>query len=191
MSKKDKDTEMEIENVDQETTDKTCSGEEQINDMPLSETEILQKELDEAKSQIEKEKKEYLFLMAEFDNFRKRTIKEKAEIIKTATERAMKDILPVIDDFERGLAALQESNDADALREGMELIYNKFIKYLEQNGVKAIESTNADFDTEYHEAVAMVPMGDDEKKGKIIDTVSKGYTLNDKVIRHAKVAVAQ
>lgn len=191
MSKKDKDTEMEIENVDQETTDKTCSGEEQINDTPLSETEILQNELDEAKSQIEKEKKEYLFLMAEFDNFRKRTIKEKAEIIKTATERAMKDILPVIDDFERGLAALQESNDADALREGMELIYNKFIKYLEQNGVKAIESTNADFDTEYHEAVAMVPMGDDEKKGKIIDTVSKGYTLNDKVIRHAKVAVAQ
>lgn len=191
MSKKDKDTEMEIENVDQETTDKTCSGEEQINDMPLSETEILQKELDEAKSQIEKEKKEYLFLMAEFDNFRKRTIKEKAEIIKTATERAMKDILPVIDDFERGLAALQESNDADALREGMELIYNKFIKYLEQNGVKAIESTNADFDTEYHEAVAMVPMGDEENKGKIIDTVSKGYTLNDKVIRHAKVAVAQ
>lgn len=191
MSKKDKDTEMEIENVDQETTDKTCSGEEQVNDTSISETEILQKELDEAKSQIEKEKKEYLFLMAEFDNFRKRTIKEKAEIIKTATERAMKDILPVIDDFERGLAALQESNDADALREGMELIYNKFIKYLEQNGVKAIESTNADFDTEYHEAVAMVPMGDEEKKGKIIDTVSKGYTLNDKVIRHAKVAVAQ
>lgn len=191
MSKKDKDTEMEIENVDQETTDKTCSGEEQVNETSLSETEILQKELDEAKSQIEKEKKEYLFLMAEFDNFRKRTIKEKAEIIKTATERAMKDILPVIDDFERGLAALQESNDADALREGMELIYNKFIKYLEQNGVKAIESTNADFDTEYHEAVAMVPMGDEENKGKIIDTVSKGYTLNDKVIRHAKVAVAQ
>ena len=191
MSKKDKDTEMEIENVDQETTDKTCSGEEQVNETSLSETEILQKELDEAKSQIEKEKKEYLFLMAEFDNFRKRTIKEKAEIIKTATERAMKDILPVIDDFERGLAALQESNDADALREGMELIYNKFIKYLEQNGVKAIESTNADFDTEYHEAVAMVPMGDEENKGKIIDTVSKGYTLNDKVIRHAKVAVGE
>ena len=139
---------------------------------------------------LEKEKKEYLFLMAEFDNFRKRTIIEKGEIIKTATERAMKDILPVVDDFERGLAAMKESDNAEALREGIELIYNKFIKYLEQNGVKAIDSTGADFDTEFHEAVALLPMGE-EKAGKVIDTVAKGYTLGDKVIRYAKVAVGQ
>ena len=148
-------------------------------------------ELEQLKLQLEESKKEYMFLMAEFDNFRKRTLKEKAEIIKTATERAMKDILPVIDDFERGLAAMKESNDAEALREGIEIIYNKFIKYLEQNGVKEIQSTDAEFDTEYHEAIAMVPLGDEEKKGKVIDTVAKGYTLNDKVIRHAKVAVAE
>lgn len=158
---------------------------------PLSEIELLQKELDETKAQLENEKKEHLFTRAEFDNFRKRTIIEKGEIIKTATERAMKDILPVVDDFERGLAAMKESDNAEALREGIELIYNKFIKYLEQNGVKAIDSTGADFDTELHEAIAMVPAMEDSQKGKVIDTVMKGYTINDKVMRHAKVAVAQ
>lgn len=157
---------------------------------PLSEIELLQKELDETKAQLENEKKEHLFTRAEFDNFRKRTIIEKGEIIKTATERAMKDILPVVDDFERGLAAMKESDNAEALREGIELIYNKFIKYLEQNGVKAIDSTGADFDTEFHEAVALLPMGE-EKAGKVIDTIAKGYTLGDKVIRYAKVAVGQ
>lgn len=188
MSNKDNETAKSIEQEEQEIIENT---EETVEETPLSETEILQNELEETKTQLEKEKKEYMFLMAEFDNFRKRTIKEKADIIKTATERAMKDILPVIDDFERGLAAMKESSDAEALREGIEIIYNKFIKYLEQNGVKEIPSTDADFDTEYHEAIAMVPLGDDEKKGKVIDTVAKGYTLNDKVIRHAKVAVAQ
>lgn len=157
----------------------------------LSEVESLQKSLEETIAKLENEKKEHLFTRAEFDNFKKRTLSEKAELIKTAAEVAMKGILPVIDDFERGLAAMKEANDADALREGMEIIYKKFIKYLEQNGVKAIESTGADFDTEYHEAIAMVPMGDDQQKGKVIDTVEKGYTLNDKVIRYAKVAVAQ
>ncbi|MBR6639125.1 MAG: nucleotide exchange factor GrpE [Muribaculaceae bacterium] len=187
MSKKDKETAKQVEQEETEIVDNAPETEE----TQLSETELLQKELEETKDQLEKEKKEYMFLMAEFDNFRKRTLKEKAEIIKTATERAMKDILPVIDDFERGLAAMKESNDAEALREGIEIIYNKFIKYLEQNGVKEIQSTDADFDTEYHEAIAMVPLGDEEKKGKVIDTVAKGYTLNDKVIRHAKVAVAE
>lgn len=187
MSKKDKETAKQVEQEETEIVDNAPETEE----TQLSETELLQKELEETKDQLEKEKKEYMFLMAEFDNFRKRTLKEKAEIIKTATERAMKDILPVIDDFERGLAAMKESNDAEALREGIEIIYNKFIKYLEQNGVKEIQSTDADFDTEYHEAIAMVPLGDEEKKGKVIDTVAKGYTLNDKVIRHAKVAVGE
>lgn len=148
-------------------------------------------ETDQLKQQLEASKKEYMFLMAEFDNFRKRTIKEKAEIIRNATEKAMKDLLPVVDDFERGLSAMAETTDAAAVKEGMDLIYNKFIKYLEQNGVKAIESTGTDFDTELHEAIAMVPSPDESQKGKVIDTVMKGYTINDKVIRHSKVAVAQ
>lgn len=178
----DKTNEQEL---DQEVDETTVE-----ENTPLSEIELLQKELDETKAQLENEKKEHLFTRAEFDNFRKRTIIEKGEIIKTATERAMKDILPVVDDFERGLAAMKESDNAEALREGIELIYNKFIKYLEQNGVKAIDSTGADFDTEFHEAVALLPMGE-EKAGKVIDTVAKGYTLGDKVIRYAKVAVGQ
>ena len=148
-------------------------------------------EMDKLKLQLENSKKEYMFLMAEFDNFRKRTTKEKADIIRNATEKAMKDLLPVVDDFERGLTAMSETTDADAVKEGMELLYNKFIKYLEQNGVKAIESTGNDFDTELHEAIAMIPAADDSQKGKVIDTVMKGYTINDKVIRHSKVAVAQ
>lgn len=169
---------IENENIDNETS---VSEENEEN---LSET-------DQLKQQLEASKKEYMFLMAEFDNFRKRTIKEKAEIIRNATEKAMKDLLPVVDDFERGLSAMAETTDAAAVKEGMDLIYNKFIKYLEQNGVKAIESTGTDFDTELHEAIAMVPSPDESQKGKVIDTVMKGYTINDKVIRHSKVAVAQ
>ncbi len=169
---------IENENIDNENS---VSEENEEN---LSET-------DQLKQQLEASKKEYMFLMAEFDNFRKRTIKEKAEIIRNATEKAMKDLLPVVDDFERGLSAMAETTDAAAVKDGMDLIYNKFIKYLEQNGVKAIESTGTDFDTELHEAIAMVPSPDESQKGKVIDTVMKGYTINDKVIRHSKVAVAQ
>ena len=139
----------------------------------------------------EQEKKEYMFLLAEFDNFRKRTIKEKADIIKNASEKAMTDLLPVIDDMERAMQAIEASDNIDSAKEGINLIYNKFIKYLEQNGVKAIDSTNADFNTEYHEAVTIFPAPDEDKKGKVIDTVQKGYTMNDKVIRHSKVVVGQ
>ncbi|MBD5179030.1 MAG: nucleotide exchange factor GrpE [Bacteroides sp.] len=150
----------------------------------------LEKELDETKAALEKEKKEYLFLMAEFDNFKKRTLKEKAELIKNGAESAMKGILPIVDDFERGLQAITDTEGAESVKEGMVLIYNKFVKYLEQNGVKAMESTGTDFDDRFHEAVALVP-GPEEQKGKVIDTLQKGYTINDKVIRHAKVAVGQ
>lgn len=148
-------------------------------------------QLAEAKSALEKEKKEYLFLMAEFDNFRKRTMKEKSEIIRNGAEAAMKGLLPIIDDFERGLVAVDGCDDAGAVKEGMELIYNKLVKYLAANGVKAMETTGADFDAELHEAVAMVPVANDGQRGKIIDTLSKGYSINDKVLRHAKVAVGQ
>ena len=145
----------------------------------------------ELEQELEKEKKEYLFLMAEFDNFRKRTMKEKIEIMKNGAEKAMSDILPVIDDFERALQAMGEQTDVKSLKEGVELIYNKYIKYLEANGVKAIDSNKAEFDTELHEAVANFPTPEEELKGKVIDTVQKGYKINDKVLRHAKVVVGQ
>lgn len=157
----------------------------------LSEVDRLAKELGETKAKLEKEKKEYLFLMAEFDNFRKRTIKEKGEIIRNASESAMKGLLPIVDDFERGIEANRSATDPEAIKEGMELIYNKLVKYLEQNGVKAIESTGTEFNPDMHEAIAMVPTDDPAQKGKVIDTPTKGYTINDKVLRHAKVAVGQ
>jgi molecular chaperone GrpE len=157
----------------------------------LSDIELLTKQLEETKAQLEKEKTEYLFLMAEFDNFRKRTLKEKSEIIRNGAESAMKGILPIVDDFERGLGALKDSDDAVAIKEGMELIYNKFIKYLQQNGVNEMNTSDVDFNPDFHEAIAMIPTDDATQKGKIIDTVSKGYTINDKVLRHAKVAVGQ
>lgn len=159
-------------------------------DEELNEFEAMKKQLEETQAALEKEKREYLFLMAEFDNFRKRTLKEKSEILRNGAESAMKSILPIVDDFERGLEAIKDTADAEAVKEGMVLIYNKFVKYLEQNGVKAMDSTGADFNDELHEAVALVP-GAPEQKGKVIDTLEKGYMLNDKVLRHAKVAVGQ
>lgn len=160
-------------------------------DEEVSEIETLKNLLQTKEEEVEKEKKEYLFLMAEFDNFRKRTLRERTELVKNASEKALQGLLPIVDDFERGLDAIRDSSDAEAVKEGMNLIYNKLIKYLADNGVKAIESTGADFDTELHEAVAMVPADDETPKGKVKDTVSKGYTINDKVLRHAKVVVAQ
>lgn len=164
---------------------------EDIENAEMSEIDSLAKELGETKEKLEKEKKEYLFLMAEFDNFRKRSLKEKSEILRNGAESAMRGLLPIIDDFERGLEAASKSDDAESVRQGMELIYQKFIKYLEQNGVKAMDSTGADFNPDLHEAIAMVPTDDPDSKGKVIDTPSKGYMINDKVLRHAKVAVGQ
>lgn len=180
----------DVDNVDlqQEETEAAKEMAEEATDK----SDALQKELDDTKSQLEKEKKEYLFLMAEFDNFRKRTVREKSEIIKNAAENALKGILPIVDDFERSLQAINENSDASSIKEGVELIYNKFIKYLEQNGVKAINSEpGSDFDTELHEAVTAFPVDDESKKGKVIDTIQKGYMINDKVLRHAKVVVGQ
>lgn len=165
---------------------------EQIENDEMAQIDSLCKQLAEEKEKVEKEKREYLFLMAEFDNFRKRTLKEKSDIVRNAAESAMKGLLPIVDDFERGLEAVRNSSDAEAVKEGMELIYNKLLKYLEQNGVKPIESTGAPFDPEMHEAIAMVPVDDESLKGKVIDTPTKGYTINgDKVLRFAKVAVGQ
>lgn len=164
---------------------------EDIEQAEMNEIDSLSKQLAEEKEKLEKEKKEYMFLMAEFDNFRKRTLKEKSEIIKNASENVLKGLLPIVDDFERGLDAIKESEGAEAVKEGMVLIYNKLVKFLEQNQVKAIDSTGKAFDPELHEAIAMVPTEDEKLKGKVIDTPTKGYTINDKVLRYAKVAVGQ
>lgn len=143
---------------------------------------------EKAKAEATEWKDKYIRLYAEFDNYKKRTLKEKAELILNGGEKAITSILPVLDDFERAFA--DKGKDADAVREGFELIFKKLIKTLEGLGVKKIETEEKDFDVDFHEAIAMVP-GADEKKGKVIDCVQNGYTLNDKVIRHAKVAVGQ
>lgn len=145
--------------------------------------------LEAAKEEIEELKKTLLYKQAEFENYRKRTIKEKADLVLAGGEKTVKDILPVLDDFERAIA--DKSDDPVAIKEGMNLIYSKFIKILEGMGVKKIDTTDADFNVDYHESIALVPGMGDDKKGKVIDCVQTGYTLNDKVIRYAKVAVGQ
>lgn len=167
------------------------ASEDQAEDAALSENARLQNELDDARAAIEKEKKEYLFLMADFDNYRKRVTREKADLLKNAAERVLLGILPIVDDMERGLAAAQNASDAEAFRQGMEMIYNKLVKYLESQGVKAMETNGADFDADLHEAIATIPAPSEDLKGKIVDTTTKGYMLNDKVLRHAKVAVGE
>lgn len=184
---KEKTEPCEQQTQEAETGDPEAAAEEN----EVDEAAKLSAELDTLKATIEKMQKDYLLLMAEFDNFRKRTLREKADLIKNGGENCMKAILPVVDDFERGLAAVEKSNDLEAVKEGMNLIYNKFKTYLEQNGVKEIPTQGADFDTEYHEAVTTFPAPDPAQKGKVIDTVQKGYTLNDKVIRFAKVVVGE
>lgn len=147
--------------------------------------------LEEAQQQIDELKDKYLRSVAEFDNYRKRTLKEKAELILNGSEKAIAAVLPILDDMERAIANGEKTEDLNVLREGMSLIYTKFHKVLESIGVKEIETADADFDTDVHEAIAMVPGMGDDKKGKVLDCVQKGYKLNDKVIRHAKVAVGQ
>ena len=160
-----------------------------------TEADNINQQLGELQMQLDNERKEYLFFMAEFDNYSKSVLREKADMLKNAAEKTLLGILPVVDDFERGMAATDkidaENSAALSLREGMTLIYNKIIKYLGDNGVKAMESTGAAFDADLHEAIAMVPAASDDLKGKVIDTVQKGYMLNDKVLRHAKVAVGE
>lgn len=147
--------------------------------------------LEEANRQIAELKDKYLRSVAEFDNYRKRTLKEKADLILNGGEKTVKEILPIMDDMERAIDNAGKTDDVQALRDGMKLIHDKFEKTLERMGVKKIDTKDKDFDTEYHEAVAMVPGMGDDKKGKVVDCIEQGYTMNDKVIRHAKVAVGQ
>lgn len=175
------------ENV-QESTEQENAGEENVE--PTNE-EKLQKELDEANEKIAMLEDRYLRQIAEFDNYRKRTMKEKAELIKNGGERTIEAILPVLDDFERALSNMAKDENAAEAMKGVELIYNKFTSILKQNGLQKIETEGADFDTDYHEAIAMVPAFEESQKGKVLDCIQSGYMLNDKVIRHAKVAVGE
>ena len=173
-----------------DTESQNAETEAELN-AEVSAEQALQQELDKTRAELEKEKKEYLFLMADFDNYRKRQLKERADLIKNAAEKTLLGILPIVDDFERGLEATKNSEDAAAVRQGMELIYQKLVKYLADNGVKAMETpAGADFDADFQEAVATIPAPEESLKGKIIDTTQKGYTLNGRVIRHAMVVVS-
>lgn len=178
------------ENNKEQQTDKESEAADK--DTANADNKAEEKELDplaKAQQEVEDLKKQLLYKTAEFENYRKRTLKEKAELIMNGGEKTIAAILPVLDDFERALA--DKSEDPKAIKEGVQMIFNKFVKSLESLGVKKIETQDKDFDVDYHEAIAMVPGMGDDKKGKVIDCVQTGYTLNDKVIRHAKVAVGQ
>ena len=157
----------------------------------LTVEEQLANMLAEAQQMVNEERDKYLRLAAEFDNYRKRTLKEKAELIKNGGEKTLTAILPVLDDFERALKNMEATEATQAMKEGVELIFTKFNKVLAQEGLQKIETEGKDFDVDFHEAIALIPAPSEDLKGKILDCVQTGYTLNDKVIRHAKVAVAQ
>jgi len=196
MSKKDKvvDKTKELEqevNEAENTAEAGCQdqAEETANEAETEETETAEQQLEKAKEEIVQLKDNYLRKVAEFENFKKRTLKEKTELILNGGEKTVSAILPVLDDLER--AAADNTEDPNAIREGIQLIFHKFVKTLEGIGVKKIETEGADFNVDFHEAVAMVPGMGDENKGKVIDCLLTGYMLNDKVVRHAKVAVGQ
>lgn len=178
--------EEETRTSDKETEEKANA---QAEDEKGADAEKQEDPLEKANQEIADLKDKYLRTLAEFDNYKKRTLKEKAELILNGSEKTVKAVLPVLDDFERALK--DKSDDPKAIKDGVRMIFNKFVKALESLGVKKIDTDGKDFDTDFHEAVAMVPGMGDEKKGKVIDCVQTGYTLNDKVIRHAKVAVGQ
>ena len=181
-----------IENINCETEEQTEETQEANAENANEQEATQQEELDPVtKAQLEAEqwKDKYTRLVAEFDNYKKRTLKEKTELIFNGSEKTIGAVLPILDDFERAIA--DNTDDATAVKEGFSLIYKKFFETLEKLGVKKIETEDADFNVDYHEAIAMVPGMGDDKKGKVIDCVQTGYTLNDKVIRHAKVAVGQ
>ena len=189
----EKNIEINDENVDknvvsEENTENASAKADNSADEMTAEPTI-EEQLEAAKKEVEQYKDKYLRAVAEFDNYRKRTLKEKAELLLNGSEKAVCAFLPILDDFERAIADKTEA--VNAIKEGMQIIFNKFNKTLESLGVKKIETEGKDFDVDFHEAVAMVPGMGDDKKGKVIDCVQTGYQLNDKVIRHAKVAVGQ
>ena len=193
MDPKEKEKMAEELNVEEtkDTAEEQPQNDQAEEAAPLTHEEQLEKELEDAQAVIEEQKDKYLRLSAEFDNYRKRTMKEKAELILNGGEKSISSILPVIDDFERAIKTMETAKDVKAVKEGVELIYNKFMAVMAQNGVKVIETKDQPLDTDYQEAIAVIPAPSEEQKGKILDCVQTGYTLNDKVIRHAKVVVGE
>ena len=196
---KNQPQEEEVLKNEKAMVDETAQTEENVADenaqeeaqAELSAEEQLANMLTEAQQMVEEQKDKYLRLSAEFDNYRKRTLKEKAELIKNGGEKTLTAILPVLDDFERALKNMEASEETKAMKEGVELIFSKFQKILGQEGLQKIDTDGKDFDVDFHEAIALIPAPSEDLKGKILDCVQTGYMLNEKVIRHAKVAVAQ
>ena len=188
--KKVKEEELNVEET-LNNAEEQPQDEQAENAAPMTHEEELEKELETAQETIEEQKDKYLRLSAEFDNYRKRTMKEKADLILNGGEKSLSSILPVVDDFERAIKTMETATDVQAVKEGVELIYNKFMATLAQNGVKVIETKDQPLNTDYHEAIAVIPAPSEAQKGKILDCVQTGYTLNDKVLRHAKVVVGE
>ena len=188
--KKVKEEELNVEET-LNNAEEQPQDEQAENPTPMTHEEELEKELETAQETIEEQKDKYLRLSAEFDNYRKRSMKEKAELILNGGEKSLSSILPVVDDFERAIKTMETATDVQAVKEGVELIYNKFMATLAQNGVKVIETKDQPLNTDYHEAIAVIPAPSEAQKGKILDCVQTGYTLNDKVLRHAKVVVGE
>ena len=188
--KKVKEEELNVEET-LNNAEEQPQDEQAENAAPMTHEEELEKELETAQETIEEQKDKYLRLSAEFDNYRKRTMKEKAELILNGGEKSLSSIHTVVDEFESAIKTMQTAKDVEAVKEGVELIYNKFMATLAQNGVKVIETKDQPLNTDYHEAIAVIPAPSEAQKGKILDCVQTGYTLNDKVLRHAKVVVGE
>lgn len=177
----------EIKNKAEEAVEEETQSVDNTTEIPVEDGKS---ELEKANEKIAELEDKYLRQVAEFDNYRRRVMKEKAELILNGGEKVLTEILPIVDDLERAEQQMEQMTDVDAVKKGVELIIDKFIKFLNSQGVKEIDTRDKDFDVNYHEAITMVPSQNDEQKGKVIDCVTKGYTLNDKVIRYAKVVVA-
>jgi len=192
MAKKEK---KHINEVEKETPEETSSEIKKKEESSSKKKKSAKKEKASKEKELQEKVNEandkYLRLYSEFDNYRKRTIKERIELSKTASEEVIIDLLPVLDDFERAIKSNEESEDCDAIKDGMNLIYNKFKNTLEKKGLNPIESKGTEFDTDFHEAITQIPAPSDDLKGKVVDEVEKGYQLGDKVIRFSKVVIGQ
>lgn len=176
---------------DSEEVIQNASEEEQQAQQPEEDQQVKDVESDDCEKRLSGMQDKYLRLTAEFDNYRKRTLREKTELLKSASEDVLVKILPVMDDFERAINSMEGSNDIEAIRAGIYLIYNKFKEFLSREGIREMDSLSQEFDTDKHEAVTKIPVQEEEKKGKVVDVIEKGYTLNDKVVRYAKVIIGE
>lgn len=189
--KKEEDRKQHESTVNENTNSENTTNEKEVKKPKKNKKDSSADKIEELEQTVAQKNDQLLRLQAEFDNFRKRTLKEKMELIKTAGEGLMLNILPVVDDFERALKSIEEAKNSDAVKEGLLLIHKRFIDFIKQNGVKEIEASGQDFDTDLHEAITKIPAPTEEQKGKIVDVIQKGYLLNDKVIRFAKVVIGE